>query len=311
MEHPCVRRCRTTIRLSCWCRRPTSLGTVTDMEWIQEPRLRNPVAVLAFEGWNDAGDAATGVVEHLVTHSSEGPFAQLDLENYMNFQMSRPIVSIEGNVREMHWPATGFFAVHLEDHPHDIVAVLGEEPHLRWPSFCREVIGLLRDVGVERVITFGAFIGQVPHTIPPQLFGVSTDTDFATRMGINASSYEGPTGITGVLHAALTDEGFDASSLWAAIPHYLAANPSPKATRALLGALGEIVGHRFDTVDLDKEVEKYDARVAEAVEESSDFLEYVRELEENNPDIQSITPADSEQLVEEIERFLQGPNTPG
>ena len=281
------------------------------MEWIHEPRLRKPVAVLAFEGWNDAGDAATGVIEHLITHFSEGPFAQLDLENYMNFQMSRPIVSIDGGVREVHWPATGFFEIQLEGHAHDVVAVLGEEPHLRWPSFCRQVIGLLRDVGVERVVTFGAFIGQVPHTIPPQLFGVSTEDDFAARMRINTSSYEGPTGITGVLQAAFATEGFAASSLWAAVPHYLAANPSPKATRALLGKFSELIDYQFDTSDIDKEVEEYDQRVSEAVEESSEFLEYVRELEENSPDAHEITPADSERLVEEIERFLRGPNTPG
>ena len=289
--------------------RSTTLNDVTDMEWIQEPRLRDPVAVLAFEGWNDAANAATGVVEYLISSYCEGPFAQLDLENYMNFQMSRPLVSIDGGIRQMHWPATGFFEIRLPDHSHDIVAVLGEEPHLRWPSYCRQVISTLRDLGVERAVTFGAFIGQVPHTLPIQVFGVSTDEDFPSRLGVSASSYEGPTGITGVIHAALAVEGIDAASLWAAIPHYLAANPSPKGTQALLGKLADLVEYEFDTSAVDREVTEYDKRVSEAIEESSDFLAYVRELEKGSTTAvrQEISPAESQQLVEEIERFLRDP----
>ncbi len=280
---------------------------MTDVDWIQEPRLRDPVAVLAFEGWNDAADAATGVVEFLITTYSEGPFAQLDLEHYMNYQMSRPLVSFDEGSRQVHWPATGFFEIQLPDHDHDLVAVLGEEPHLRWPSYCREVLTVLRDIGVSRAITFGAFIGQVPHTLPVQIFGSSTEEGFATRLRVNQSSYEGPTGITGVMHAGLAAEGFEAASLWAAIPHYLAANPSPKATRALIGKLGDVISYRFSTTDLDLEVAEYDERVAEAVAESDDFIDYVRQLEESS-ELQEISPADSEQLVEEIERFLRDPN---
>lgn len=279
------------------------------MEWIHEPRLRDPVAVLAFEGWNDAADAATGVIEYLIATYGEGPFAQLDLENYMNYQMSRPLVSIDNGVRQIMWPATGFFEVQLPDHAHDLVAVLGEEPHMRWPSYCRHVISTLRDLGVERAVTFGAFIGQVPHTKPIEVFGVSTDEDFASRLEVNPSSYEGPTGITGVMHAALAVEGMDTASFWAAIPHYLAANPSPKGTQALLGRLGRLLDYSFDSSEVDQEVAEYDERVSKAVEESSDFLDYVRRLEESSSGRgpEEISPADSEQLVAEIERFLQDP----
>ena len=280
---------------------------MTEMEWLQQPRLRDPVAVLAFEGWNDAADASTGVVEHLIASYADGPFAQLDLEDYMNYQMSRPIISIDGNMRELHWPATGFFAIPLPDHHHDLIAVLSEEPHMRWASYCRQVIGALRDLGVAKAVTFGAFIGQVPHTLPVQMFGVSNDDDFIDRHSLNKSSYEGPTGITGVMHVALASEGFEASGLWAAVPHYLAANPSPKATQALLSKLGEVINYSLETGDLDDEVTEYEKRVSNAVEESSDFLEYVRQLEKSSGSPE-ISPADSELLVEEIEKFLRDPS---
>jgi proteasome assembly chaperone (PAC2) family protein len=277
---------------------------MTEIEWLEKPQLRDPVAVLAFEGWNDAADASTGTVEHLIATYCDGPFAKLDLENYMNYQMSRPIISIDTDMRELHWPATGFFGIQLADHDHDLIAVLGEEPHLRWPSFCRQIITTLRDLGVSKAVSFGAFIGQVPHTLPVPIFGVSTDDDFITRLGVNRSSYEGPTGITGVIHAALAADGFDASSLWAAVPHYLAANPSPKCMLALLAKLSEVIGYEFETSKLDEEAVEYDQRVGRAVEESADFLAYVRQLEESSGGAET-SPADSDQLVEEIERFLR------
>ncbi len=281
---------------------------MADIEWIHQPRLRDPVAVLAFEGWNDAADAATGVIEYLVSNYTDGPFARFDLEDFINFQMSRPLVSVDGGVRELHWPTTDFFEIHLPDHPHDLVAVLGEEPHLRWPTYCRQITGFLRDLGVERTVSFGAFIGQVPHTLPVRVFGVSPDDDLTASLGVNPSAYEGPTGITGAMYAALAADGFEAATLWAAIPHYLAANPSPTGTRALFGKFAQYIGYSFDMEALDQEVAEYDERVAEALEESSDFLDYVRQLEADTDGIEEITPADSEQLVEEIERFLADPS---
>lgn len=278
---------------------------MSEIEWIREPRLRNPVAAIAFQGWNDAGDAATGVVEYLISQYTDGPIAQIDLENYMNFQMSRPLISIDRGVRDIHWPATGLFGIQLDDHDHDVIAVLSEEPHLRWPSYCGRLISTLRDLGVERAVTFGAFIGQIPHTIPPQLFGLSTRTDFYEQLNVHQSSYEGPTGITGVLHSALVGEGFEASSIWAGVPHYLAANPDPKATRALLGKFNQLIDYEIDTSELDVEVAEYEERVAEAVAESGDIVDYVRELEDS---AEEISPAESEQLVEEIERFLREPD---
>lgn len=277
---------------------------MSSIEWLERPSLREPVAILAFEGWNDAADAATGVVEYLIDQAALDPFARLDMEPYINYQMSRPHVSLEEEGRMIHWPATGFFGLEQPGNVNDILLVLGEEPHLHWQQYTREILDMLRGLGVTAAITLGAFIGQVPHTLPVPIFGDSTDSGLISRLGAMQSSYEGPTGIVGVLHSALLDSGFDATTLWAAIPHYLAANPSPKATLALVEGVAETIGQHFDVTELRSEVAEYEERVAEAVEESSDFIEYVRELEENT-DPPNIQRHAGEQLVEEIERFLQ------
>jgi len=280
---------------------------VTEIEWVEDPDLRDPVAVLAFEGWNDAADAASRVLYYLMEHHDEIPIAQLDLEPYINYQVTRPLVSIDRAVRHIHWPATGFFGVRLAGHVHDLVLVVGEEPHLRWRQFCSEVIGVLRRLGVNRAVSLGAFVGQIPHTLPVPIFGSSDDPDFALRMGINVSTYEGPTGITGVLTSALSDEGIEAAGVWAGLPHYLAGNPSPSGTRALLYALGDVIGWHFDVDPLDEEVEGYEAQVGEAVSDSEELVEYVKRLEQES-ESRVIARGDSRRLVEDIERFLRNPN---
>lgn len=280
---------------------------MTDIEWADDPDLRDPVAVLAFEGWNDAADAASRVLYYLMEHHEEIPIAQLDLEPYINYQVTRPLVSIDRNVRRIHWPATGFFGVRLPAHVHDLVLVVGEEPHLRWRRFCAEVIGVLRRLGVNRAVSLGAFVGQIPHTLPVPVFGSSDDPDFALRMGINVSTYEGPTGITGVMTSALSDDGMEAAGIWVGLPHYLAGSPSPSGTRALLYALGDMIGWRFDVADLDEEVDGYEAKVREAVSDSEELVEYVRRLEQDSESL-VITRRNSRRLVEDIERFLRNPN---
>ena len=280
---------------------------MTEIEWVEDPDLRDPVAVLAFEGWNDAADAASRVLYYLMEHHDEIPIAQLDLEPYINYQVTRPLVSIDRTVRHIHWPATGFFGVRLAGHVHDLVLVVGEEPHLRWRQFCSEVIGVLRSLGVNRAVSLGAFVGQIPHTLPVPIFGSSDDPDFALQMGINVSTYEGPTGITGVLTSALSDEGIEAAGVWAGLPHYLAGNPSPSGTRALLYALGDVIGWHFDVEPLDEEVEGYEAQVGEAVSDSEELVEYVKRLEQES-ESRVIARGDSRRLVEDIERFLRNPS---
>ena len=279
----------------------------TDVEWLEEHSLRDPVAVLAFEGWNDASDAASRVLYYLMEHHDVTPLARLDLEDYVNYQESRPLVTLEGRVRSIRWPTVGFFGLAIPDHTHDLVLVLGEEPHLRWRRFCLDVASVLRQVGVRQAVALGAFVGEIAHTLPVPIFGSSSDPGFAHRLGLHASAYEGPTGITGVITTALEDEGIEAASMWAGIPHYLAANPSPTGTRALLYALGDVIGRRFDVKELDEEVADYEARVQEAIAGSSELVGYVRGLEAES-EKRAISLTSSRRLVEEIERFLRNPN---
>ncbi len=279
----------------------------TDVEWLEEHSLRDPVAVLAFEGWNDASDAASRVLYYLMEHHDVTPLARLDLENYISYQESRPLVTLEGRVREIRWPTVGFFGLAIPDHSHDLVLVLGEEPHLRWRRFCLEVASVLRHLEVRQAVALGAFVGEIAHTLPVPIFGSSSDPNFAQRFGLHASAYEGPTGITGVITTALEDEGIEAAGMWAGIPHYLAANPSPTGTRALLYALGDMIGRRFDVKELDEEVADYEARVQEAIAGSSELVGYVRGLEAES-EKRAISLTGSRRLVEEIERFLRNPN---
>lgn len=280
---------------------------VTGIEWVEQPTLRDPVAVLAFEGWNDAGDAASRALYYLMEHYGETSIAKLDLDPYINYQVTRPLVSIDRTVRRIHWPATGVFGLALPEHVHDLVLVLGEEPHLHWRGFCAEVISALRQLGARSAVALGAFVGQIPHTLPVPIFGSSGDPDFALRMGIHASTYEGPTGITGVITNAMADEGMEAVGLWAGLPHYLAGNPSPTGTRALLFALGDVIGWRFDVEALNIEVAGYEAQVRSAVADSGDLVDYVKRLERES-ESRAVSQGDGRRLVEDIERFLRNPN---
>ena len=280
---------------------------MSDIEWVEEPELRDPVAVLAFEGWNDAGDAASKVLYYLMERHDETLVARLDLEPYANYRESRPLIAIDGLVRSIQWPAVGFFTIPLPDHAHDVVLVLGEEPHYRWRRFCDRVAGALERLGVRRAVALGAFVGQIPHTLPVPIFGSSNDPEFVRRMGINPSTYEGPTGITGVITASLDDRGIEAASIWAGLPHYLAGNPSPSGARALLFALGDAIGWRFEAADLDVEVADYEERVRVAVADSEELVEYISRLERETENLM-ISRTDTRRFVEDIERFLRNPN---
>ena len=279
-----------------------------DVEWVEDPSLRDPVAVLAFEGWNDAADAASGALFYLMTHNDEIPIAQIDLDPYINYQMTRPLVSVDGSERRIRWPAMGIFGLVLPEHRHDLVLVISEEPHYRWRDFCTEVIEKLLQIGVRRAVALGAFAGQIPHTLPIPIFGSSNDPDFAQRMGINPSTYEGPTGITGVITSALSDVGIEADALWAGLPHYLAGNPSPTGTRALLYALGDAIGWRFDVEALDGLVAEYEEQVRLITADSDEMTEYVRHLEQES-ESRMISQGNSRRLVEDIERFLRNPSS--
>ena len=272
-----------------------------------KPDLRQPRVIVAFEGWNDACDAASGAVAYLLGQYDVEPFAVIEPEEFFDFQTRRPVVQIEeGGTRGLSWPMTRFFAIELDETEHDLVVVLAEEPNLKWKTYARLVAQILAEVDAELVVTLGAFIGQVAHTLPVPIVGVATDPDLVARHDLLISGYEGPTGITGVLLEACREAGLPTMGLWAATPHYLAANPNPKVMRALLGKAALISDVPIDTAELDRVVSEFEARVDTAMSASDDFTNYVQRLEESvNEPPERLDEDTGEQLIEDIEQFLR------
>jgi len=272
-----------------------------------KPVLRRPRAILAFEGWNDACEAASGVAEFMLEVADVAePFAVIDPEEFFDFQVRRPTVAIDdGGTRSLSWPTTKFFAVRYPGDERDLVVVVGEEPSFRWKTFARHVTRLLAEMDVEEVVLLGAFIGQVAHSRPVPIFGVATDPALVMRHGLLGSSYEGPTGIVGVLQEACREVGMPAISLWAATPHYLAANANPKAVLALTGRTCEILDIRLDVQALETATTEFDERVDQAMESSEELAVYVQDLEGEDPERPELDPGLTEDLVNEIETFLR------
>lgn len=269
-----------------------------------KPSLRRPRAVLAFEGWNDACDAASGALRHLLERRHiDRPFATIESEEFFDFQEHRPSVTVrDGSIQAMTWPETRFYAIERPDQDHDLVIVVGDEPTLRWKTFARTVAAVLADSGVESVTMLGAYIGSVTHSGPVPLSGVATDPSSLAENTLSPTDYEGPTGIVTVLGEACKEVGIPTTSIWAATPHYLAANPNPMAMRALLSKAGEIVGFDGDSQELRDMETEFVLQVDEAVAESDDLAEYIREIADND---RQMDPGRTGELVDEIENFLK------
>ena len=273
-----------------------------------KPQLRRPRAVIAFEGWGDGCEAASGAVSYLLTLTEDPePFAVIDPEEFFDFQQRRPTVHIEhGGTRNLSWPLTKFYAAERPGDDHDLLLVIGEEPAFRWKTYSRSISQVLVEMDVEEVVLLGAFIGQVPHTRPVPVIGVATDTGMINRYGLSPSTYEGPTGIVAVLQEACREVGLPTMSLWAAAPHYLAANPNPMAMLALLEQCRSILGISIDTGELETVAAEFSRRVERAIESSDDFATYVNDLEDQgghgDDDLGDVTP---DELVTEIEDFLR------
>ena len=249
------------------------------VRWHVQPALHRPALVAAFHGWNDAGDAATDVVEWLARRFDAQACATLDPEEYLDFQAARPTVELlDGVVRTVQWPSFDVSTVSVPG-GRDLVLVLGVEPNLSWHAFCDDLVGVARRTGCEIVVTLGALLGDVPHSRPVRCTGSATDDVLSARLGITRSRYEGPTGIVGVLHDAFRQAGFAAASVWAPVPHYVAAAPNPKATRALLGKLGELLDLSVDVTDLDIAAAAWERSVADVVADDADVQAYVANLE--------------------------------
>ena len=243
-----------------------------------EPRLRRPALVAAFQGWNDAGDAATDAVRWLARRFEARQFASLDIEEYLDFQAARPTVElVDGVVRAVEWPSLTFSAA--AGPGRDLILLLGVEPNLRWRAFSEDVVSVARRTGCEIVVTVGALLGDAPHTRPVRCTGSATDEVLAARLGMERSRYQGPTGIVGVLHDAVRRHGFASASVWAPVPHYVASPPNPKSTHALLDAVSSLLDLDLDLTDLEIAAAAWERSVDEVVDADHDVSVYVANLE--------------------------------
>ncbi|MGH2748485.1 MAG: PAC2 family protein [Actinomycetota bacterium] len=273
--------------------------------------LQEPVLIAAFRGWNDAGDAASFAAQHLGRVWKAKRVASIDPEEFYDFQAVRPQVRlVDGETREIMWPTNEFFAATLDGVPNDALILVGTEPNVRWRSFSDVVLEVARRFEVGLVITLGALLADVPHSRPVPITGTAVDPELVRRLGLNRSRYEGPTGIVGVLHSAFADTGIDCASLWAAVPHYLAVSPNPKAALALVDKATRLIGAAADTDDLERAADAYEQQVSEMVATDEDVQSYVRLLEERmDENVRTeIDPAEissGDDLAAELERFLQ------
>ncbi len=279
-----------------------------DLNWLRAtPDLRDPVLIVAFEGWNDAGDAATIAARHLAERFDATPLASIDPERYYDFSTTRPLVHLdEDRNRSITWPENELLAGRASSSGNDIVVVLGLEPQLRWRTFCEQVVAVARAIGASRVVTLGALLADVPHTRPVEVYGATDDPALMDQLDLAASSYEGPTGIVGVLSTEATAAGFPTASFWAAVPSYVPGAPSPKAGLALVHKVCELLGTSVFVTDLEIAAASYERQVDELVAEDDDTLEYVRDLEDAwDLDEADDLNDDPELLVAEVEEFLR------
>ncbi|MFC7217904.1 PAC2 family protein [Streptomyces polyrhachis] len=273
------------------------------------PDLVDPVMICAFEGWNDAGDAASMSVGHLDREWKGESFAELDAEEYYDFQVNRPTVAVEGGTRAITWPTTRLSFVRIADadgkgRPRDLVLVRGIEPSMRWRSYCGEILSFAHELGVEMVVLLGALLGDTPHTRPVPVTAVTSDADLAQRLEVEESRYEGPTGIVGVLQEACTHAGVPGVSLWAAVPHYVSQPPNPKAALSLLNRLEDLLGIRIPLGDLPEDARAWQRGVDQLAAEDSEVAEYVQSLEEAR-DTAELPEASGEAIAKEFERYLR------
>lgn len=267
--------------------------------------LRSPVMLAAFVGWNDAADAASGAIEHLEAVWDAEPLASLDPEEFYDFQVNRPTIAFdEHGGRLVEWPTTRLSVARLPQAERDIVLVHGIEPSMRWRTFCQELLDLAALFQVEMVVTLGALLADTPHTRPVPVTGVAADQSVADSLSVELSRYEGPTGIVGVLQDACAQAGVPAISFWAAVPHYVAQPPCPKATLALLGRVEDLLDLPLPLGELAEEARAWQHGVDELAAEDSEIGEYVRQLEDQR-DAAELPEASGEAIAREFERYLR------
>jgi proteasome assembly chaperone (PAC2) family protein len=279
------------------------------LQWEHRPDgLRAPALVCAFKGWNDAADAASTALSFVSASLGARRFATIDPEEFYDFQATRPQIKlVEGRTREIVWPAVELFEARVPRAPRDLVLLVGSEPSFRWRGFSRLIVELAEALGTQLVVTLGALLADVPHTRPVAITGLASDPALVSQLGLNASSYEGPTGITGVLHTACQQAGLPSASLWAAVPHYIAAAPNPKAALALVRKLEGLVGVAVDASGLESAAADYERQVNLAVQSDPDIQSFVERLEQaagSDPDEPGSLPS-GDTIARDLQRFLR------
>jgi proteasome assembly chaperone (PAC2) family protein len=277
------------------------------------PRLVDPVLIAAFEGWNDAGEAASTALEHLELSWDAEPLVSIDPEEYYDFQVTRPHVRHAGGVtRKIEWQTTRLSVATLPGTDRHVVLVNGIEPNLRWRTFCAELLGYVEKLGVTKVITLGALLTDTPHTRPTPVSGISYDVSSAGDLQVEPSSYQGPTGIVGVFQNACVEAGIPAVSFWAAVPHYVSQARVPKAAVALLHRVEELLDVEVPLGGLPEQAEEWERTVSEMAEADDEVREYVRQLEEQaEADADVLPEADGDAIAADFERYLRRRGTGG
>ncbi|MHB1594503.1 MAG: PAC2 family protein [Streptosporangiaceae bacterium] len=275
------------------------------MEFDGIPALTSPAVIAAFEGWNDAGEAASAAIAHLSTTWDASPVGEIDPEDYYDFQVARPVVDItDGRARRLTWPTTRLALARPPAIGRDLILVHGIEPNMRWRRFCGELVDGFTSLGAELVILVGALLADSPHTRPVPVTVAASDDKLAAALQIEPNDYQGPTGIVGVLQDACASAGIPAVSLWAAVPHYVAQPPSPKATLALLRGIEDVLDAPMPLADLPDEARAWERGVDELAQQDAEVAEYVRSLEEAK-DATDLPEASGDAIAREFERYLR------
>jgi proteasome assembly chaperone (PAC2) family protein len=289
-----------------------------DVIWSERPELRAPVMVCAFKGWNDAGEAATAALSFIRGHFESSEVARIDPEEFFDFTTVRPTVRLtEGRTRRIEWPSNSVSAAEVPGAEGDLVMVEGVEPSLRWGRFTQAIVDVANDLGVRMVITLGALLADVPHSRPVGITGIASDEALVERLGFERTTYEGPTGIVGVLHHTLAKSGVASASLWASVPHYVAAAPNPKVALALLRGFEGAAGVAVEATELEEAAESYERQVSAAVASDPEVKAFVERLETAMDEVEAETPTEeripsADTIASDFQRFLRqrGPNGP-
>jgi proteasome assembly chaperone (PAC2) family protein len=279
------------------------------LAWEAEPpQLRSPIMICAFAGWNDAAGSATTALTTAAESLDAEVIAQIDPEEFFDFQANRPTIHLtEGQTREIEWPGNVLLAATPVGAERDLLLLAGTEPNLKWRTFSDGIAEVAQGLGVGMIVTLGALIADVVHTFPVPITGLASDEEMVERLDLARSNYEGPTGVVGVLHDACRRRGISSASLWAAVPHYVAAVPNPKAALALLRRLEGLIGVAVEASGLEEESESYENQVSRAVAANPEIEELVKRLEEEQSErleMEEDVPS-GESLARDFERYLR------